>query len=136
VNWKLIIQLSLFGLVMAFATVFVVPPSIEPWVWLAVFAICAYLIARGAPRMHFLHGLLLGVANSVWITVVHVALFDQYLAHHAHEAEMMKSMPLPGRLIMLCVGPIVGVVSGILIGLFAMVAARLVRRGSQGPATA
>lgn len=132
-NWKLVAQLSLFGLAMAFATVFVVPSNVEPMLWLPIFVICAYLIAKHAPGKHFLHGLMLGIANSVWITGAHVMLFDAYLAHHAREAEMMKSMPmpLPPRLLMAIVGPCVGVVSGVVIGLFALVAAWLVRRGSQ-----
>jgi len=132
-NWKLVVQLSLFGLAMAFATVFVVPSNVEPMLWLPIFVICAYLIAKHAPGKHFLHGLMLGIANSVWITGAHVLLFDAYLAHHAREAEMMKSMPmpLPPRLLMAIVGPCVGVVSGVVIGLFALVAAWLVRRGSQ-----
>ena len=132
-NWKLILQLSLFGLVMAFATVFVVPSNLEPLLWLPIFIVCAWLIARFAPRFHFLHGLLLGVVNSVWVTAVHVALFDRYLAHHAKEAEMMRSstMPIPPRLLMACVGPVIGVVSGVVIGLFALVALWLVRRGAR-----
>lgn len=132
-NWKLVAQLSLFGLAMALATVFVVPSNVEPMLWLPIFVICAYLIAKHAPGKHFLHGLMLGIANSVWITGAHLLLFDAYLAHHAREAEMMKSMPmpLPPRLLMAIVGPCVGVVSGVVIGLFALVAAWLVRRGSQ-----
>ena len=35
-NNALIFKLSLFGLVMAFATVFVVPSSLEPWLWLPI----------------------------------------------------------------------------------------------------
>ena len=132
-NWKLVAQLSLFGLAMAFATVFVVPSNVEPMLWLPIFVICAYLIAKHAPGKHFLYGLMLGIANSVWITGAHLLLFDAYLAHHAREAEMMKSMPmpLPPRLLMAIVGPCVGVVSGVVIGLFALVAAWLVRRRSQ-----
>jgi hypothetical protein len=132
-NWKLILQLSLFGLVMAFATVFVVPSNLEPLLWLPIFIVCAWLIARSAPRLHFLHGLLLGVVNSVWITAAHVAFFDQYLAHHAKEAAMMRSSttPIPPRLLMACVGPVIGVVSGVLIGLLALVAVWILRRGSR-----
>jgi hypothetical protein len=135
VNWGLILQLSLFGLVMAFATVFIVPSNVEPLVWLVIFVICAFLIAKRAPGKVFLHGLLLGVANSVWITGVHVALFDQYLAHHAREAAMMKTMtvPIPPRLLMACVGPIVGVVSGVIIGLFAVVVGLIARPKSSAP---
>jgi hypothetical protein len=136
-NWKLVLQLSLFGLVMAFATVYVVPSNVEPMLWLPVFLICAYLIAKRAPGRVFVHGLMLGIVNSVWITGAHVLLFDAYLAHHAKEAEMMKSMPMPGspRLMMMIVGPCVGVISGVVIGLFALVAAWLVRRGSKAQAS-
>lgn len=42
---------------------------------------------------------------------------------------MMSSMPLPNspRLMMACVGPIIGIVSGGIIGLFAYVARKLVK---------
>jgi uncharacterized membrane protein len=44
---------------------------------------------------------------------------------------MMKTMPLPDspRLMMLMMGPVVGVVSGIVLGLFALVAAKILKRG-------
>jgi hypothetical protein len=135
-NWKLIFLLSLFGLAMAIATVFVVPSSVEPWVWLAIFLICAYAIARAVPSKLFLHGLLLGIANSVWVTAAHIGLFDAYMAHHAREAAMMQAatMPLPPRLMMACVGPIVGAISGVMLGLLAMVAGWMLNRGAR-PAT-
>src|SRR5262245_14175578 len=117
-NWKLILQLSLFGLAMAVATVYVVPSNLEPLLWLPIFLITAYVIAKRAPGKPFLHGLLVGIANSVWITSAHVLLFRPYLLHHPREAEMMNgsTMPIPPRLLMACVGPIVGVVSGAIIG--------------------
>ena len=135
-NGRLIGQLSLFGLAMAFATVFVVPSNVEPLLWLVIFLVCAYFIARGAPGKFFLHGLRLGIANSVWITAVHISLFDAYVAHHAKEAEMMKSMPTSPRLMMAIVGPIVGVVSGCVIGLLALAAAWFLKRGRREAPTA
>ena len=54
-NWKLIVLLSLFGLAMAIATVFVVPSNVEPLLWLVIFVACAWWIARGAPGKYFLH---------------------------------------------------------------------------------
>jgi hypothetical protein len=129
-NSKLILQLSLFGLAMGLATVFVIPSNIEPLFWLGIFVISAYLIATRCVSRYFLHGLFVGVANSVWVTASHIALFDQYIARHPREAAMMTSMPLPNqpRLMMALTGPLIGVVSGIVIGLFAVIAARLVRR--------
>ena len=44
-NWKLIFQLSLFGLAMGIATVYLIPGRFEPLVWLVIFAISAYAIA-------------------------------------------------------------------------------------------
>ncbi len=126
-NWKAIGELSLFGLAMGVATVFVIPSTIEPLFWVAIFAISAYVIARRCPGREFVHGVLVGVANSVWVTSSHELFFHPYMANHPQEAAMMSSMPLPDspRLMMALVGPVIGVVSGALIGLLALVARKL-----------
>lgn len=135
-NWKLIFGLSLLGLAMAIATVFVIPSDIEPVFWLAIFLVCAFLIARKQPDRHFLHGLLVGIVNSVWVTGAHILFFSQYIASHPKEAAMMTTMPLPNhpRLMMACVGPIVGVISGLIIGLLAFVAGKIVKPALKIPA--
>lgn len=132
-NWKLIFELSLFGLAMGIATVFLIPSNVEPVFWLAIFLFCAYVIARRCASRHFLHGLMVSIVNSVWITATHVVLFDQYIAHHAREAAMMQSMPsgISPRLMMALTGPVIGVISGLVLGTFAFVASRLVRRSAQ-----
>ena len=136
-NWKLVIQLSLFGLAMGVATVFLIPSSIEPIFWLVIFGICAYIIATRCSGRYFLHGLLVSMVNSVWVMASHVLLFDRYIANHPQEAAMMTSMPLPGspRLMMALVAPVIGVASGLVLGLFAVVAAKLVatRAGRTAP---
>ena len=127
-NWKLVFQLSLFGLAMGVATVFLIPSNVEPLFWLVIFAACAYIIATRCSGQHFLHGLLVSMVNSAWITASHILLFDRYIANHPQEAAMMPSMPLPGspRLMMALMGPVVGVVSGVVLGLFAIVARKLI----------
>src|SRR5258707_14300551 len=128
-DFKLILRLSLFGLVMAIATVFVIPSKVEPLCWLVIFLVCAVLIARRAPAKYFLHGFAVSLANCVWITSFHILFFDSYLARHPQEAAMMKTMPLPDspRLMMLLTGPVVGIVSGIVLGLFALIASKLLK---------
>jgi hypothetical protein len=135
-NWKLILQLSMFGLAMGLGTVFFIPSKVEPAFWLPIFLLCAYAVAGACPAGRFGHGVLLGIANSFWITSAHVLFFTQYIAGHAREAEMMKSMPMPDspRLMMAMTGPVIGVVSGVVIGLFALVAGKLFR--SNNPAAA
>jgi hypothetical protein len=132
-NWSLVARLSLFGLAMAFGTVFLVPPNVEPLLWLAIFLVCAVLIARGAERRHFLHGLALGLVNCVWVTGAHVAFAERYLAGHADEARFLASTPLVDspRLMMALTGPVIGVISGAVIGLLALGAARLLRWRAQ-----
>lgn len=135
-DWKLVFLLSLFGLAMAIGTVFVIPSNVEPIFWLIIFCLCAVLIARRLSSRHFAHGLMVGLVNSVWVTAAHIAFFDRYLANHPKEAAMTHSMPLPNspRLMMAIIGPVIGVVSGCVIGLFAFAAGKLVARKRRVPA--
>lgn len=135
-NWKVVLQASMFGLAMGLATVFLIPSRIEPLFWLLVFVVTAYLIARRCSGRYFVHGVLVGLANSVWVTASHVLLFDRYIANHPEEAAMMSSMPMPDspRLMMLLVGPIIGLISGAIIGLLAVIAARMPSSRARTPA--
>lgn len=132
-NWKLIFQLSLFGLAMGIATVFVIPSSIEPVFWLVIFVITAYAIARRCSNRYFLHGLFVSLVNSVWITAAHILLFDRYITNHRREAAMMASMPLPNspRTMMALMGPVVGLASGVVLGLLAMAAHKIMSRAAR-----
>ena len=125
---SLILKLSMFGLVMGVASVFWIPPNAEPFFWLPIFLICAYVIGRTAKKP-FLTGVLLGLANSVWITAAHILLSSEYLERHAREAAMMRTMPIPNspRLMMAMMGPIIGLVSGVIIGLLALLASKLAK---------
>src|SRR5580704_16796 len=114
-DWEIIFQLSLFGFALGIANVFVIPLNIEPMFWLVIFSICAYIIAKSHPTGRFVHGVLLGLANSVWITGMHLLRFDRYVAGHPQEVAMMKSMPLTSapKLLMGVTGAVVGLISGI-----------------------
>lgn len=129
-NWKLIFQLSLFGLAMAIATVFVIPSNIEPIFWLAIFIVCAYLIAKNCSEKYFLTGLFVSLLNAVWITTAHILLFNTYIDNHSQEAAMMSKMPIPDspKLMMLITGPIIGIISGLILGLLAFVASKILKK--------
>jgi hypothetical protein len=129
-NWKLIFQLSLFGLAMAISTVFWIPSNIEPFFWLAIFIICAYVIARNCQGKFFLHGLFVSLVNSIWITGMHILLFKSYVENHPKEMEMMTTMFLPThpRIQMAVTGPVIGLISGLVLGLFAFIASKIWKR--------
>ena len=127
-SWGLIFKLSMFGLVMAIATVFWIPSNVEPYFWLVIFLICGYVIGRSAQKPFFT-GLLLGLVNCVWITGAHIIFSVQYLESHPAEAAMMRTTPLPGspRLMMAVTGPVVGVISGVILGLLGLLGSKLGR---------
>jgi hypothetical protein len=125
VSWKLIFVLSLFGLAMGFATVFAIGPSLEPYAWLGVLVVCAWIIAKRAPGQFFLHGLLVCVVNSLWITAAHYLLFDKYAVNHASELAMMARMGAPKTMI-LAFGPVGGLGSGIVLGIVSFVMSKFV----------
>ena len=129
-NKKLIFQLSLFGLAMAIATVYVLPSNIEPIFWLLIAVICAYIIAKQCSGKYFLHGFLVSLVNCVWVTSAHVLLYNTYIANHSEEAAMMSGMPMPThpRVMMLVMGPVIGIASGIVFGLFAFIASRMIKK--------
>lgn len=131
-NWKLILQLSLFGFAMALATISLIPSTIEPVFWLLIFVVCAYLIAKNVSKKHFLHGFIVSLVNSVWVTAAHVSSFGTYLANHPEQAEMSARMPLPEhpQVMMLVTGPIIGAVSGLVLGLFSFVAGKIVKKST------
>jgi hypothetical protein len=132
-NWKLIFGLSLFGLAMGIGTVFVIPWNVEPFCWLVIFLICAYLIARSMASYRFLTGVALGVVNSIWITASHLIFFDRYVHHlggNAAEILTGNATPVvvpPPIIATLLGGPVIGLISGAVIGLLALLAGRFVR---------
>jgi hypothetical protein len=134
-NWKLILLLSLFGLAMGLATVSLIPSTIEPFFWLVIFVICAYIIATYAPGKFFLHGLLVSIVNGVWVTLAHASMFYTYISTHPEYMQMVEGLPptLSGhpRRLMFLIGPITGVMFGLVLGLFAWIASRLFRRSMQ-----
>ncbi len=129
-NIKLIFLLSLFGLAMAVATLSFIPAVIEPLIWLVIFVICAYLIAKNCTSKYFLNGFLVSILNSVWITGAHIIFASIYFSSHPQQAAVKGSIPLLNhpRLMMLITGPIIGVISGIILGLFAFIASKIVKK--------
>ena len=126
-NWPLTFTLSLFGLAMSVGTVFFISSTVEPFYWLAIFVVCAWVIARRAGRRVFMHGLMVGILNGVWMTTGHVLFFDRYATSHASEMGAFAAAPLPPRMLMFIVGPVIGVVSGAVLGLLAIGVSKVVR---------
>lgn len=133
-NWKIIFQLSLFGLIMAIGTVFIIPMMIEPIFWLAIFVVSAIVIVRACSGKYFLHGFLTSLANCVWIIAAHVIFYGTYMKNHPEMAKYPLAVPSHPRLSMVVMGIGVGVVCGLVLGLFAFIASKLIsKKGATAP---
>ncbi len=132
INWRLILGLSIFGLVMAFATISLIPEKTEPVCWLIVFAICAYIVVMNAPGKYFLHGFLISIVNSVWITAAHVLFATAYIANHPNVAAMNAKMPMlmqqHQRTSMIIMGLPFGVIFGLVLGTFCFIVAKIKKK--------
>ena len=115
---------------MAIATVFWIPSNIEPVYWLIIFIICAYFIALKSSGKYFMSGFWVSIANCVWITAFHIIFVREYMANHQLEAEMLAKMPFSDspRLMMLITGPVIGILSGLVLGLFAFLGSRILQK--------
>jgi hypothetical protein len=131
-NWKLIFLLSLFGLAMAGATISLVPSAVEPFLWLVIFLISSYCIAKYAPGRYFLHGLLVSILNSAWITATQFTFFHQYISAHPEFLQMIAGLPPDlashPRRMMVPIGLISGAFFGVILGLFAWVASKIFKK--------
>lgn len=131
-NWKIIFQLSIFGLIMAFATVSLIPENVEPAFWIVIFIFCAYVIAKTCSGNYFWQGFLLSMINCIWITAAHIAFRETYEAHHPNMLSLADNMPrylaVHPRLAMTVMGPVFGAMFGLVLGVFSLIASKIVHR--------
>jgi hypothetical protein len=129
-NWKIVLQLSLFGLIMAFGTLSLIAQSMEWPFWLAIFVFSAYIIAKRCTGSYFLNGFMVSIFNCFWILLVHLIFFSTFMKTHQMPANsgMPASMTTHPRVVMVVFGIIIGIISGLVLGLFAFVASKIVKK--------
>ncbi len=127
-KWTLILRLSLIELALTLASIFFLSPNLETILWLATVLFYAYAIGNGTRQYRFLHGILLGIVNAVWVSVVHAIFLARYLARHpvANSTIDMISHSRP-RLSLALTAIFTGIGQGIVIGVFAVVAGMMVK---------
>lgn len=131
-NWKLILQLSVFGLIMAFGTISLIPQKTEPLFWLIIFGFCAFVIAKACENKYFLHGFTVSMINCIWITIIHLIFRHTYFTTHPSihglNDSISSATSVHPRVVMMIVGIVSGVLSGVILGLFSYVASKLVKK--------
>lgn len=135
-NWKLILQLAVFGIAMGLGTVFFVSSLVELILWPIVFLLSAYVIAKHCARLRFLNGLIVGLLDSLLKTTVHMVFFNSYVARHSGEIAMIRQMTsaISPRQLILLSSPVWGLVFGTVIGLLAMLVGMFMKPSERGKA--
>jgi len=131
-NWKLIGSLSGFGMAMGIASVFGLTAGKEGFLWLLIGIFCAYWIARSQSAKFFHHGFLVGLLSGIVAPIIQAIFFSTYLANNPESAAQFNQLPagLEPRLFTLILAPIIGLISGLFLGLFAIVASKLMKKSS------
>lgn len=134
-NWRLILLLTLFGIVLAFAGVFGLPGRYEAIIWLIVFIIYAVIIVRKTTGKYFLHAFLISIMNGVWVGIIHAAFISTYLANHRVIRGIYKTIPLSyhRRIMTVIMGLALGVIMGVIAGLIAYAAEKTMKKKESAP---
>jgi hypothetical protein len=79
---------------------------------------------RYAPGKYFLHGFLVSFLNGIWISVIHSLFFTQYIQNNPEMMSDYNRLPpiADPRAMMLIIGPVIGAGTGVIAGLFAIIA--------------
>ena len=126
-KWRLITALSGLGLLMGFASVAGFSGGREGVAWLVIAAISAFVLSRSVPHAAFRHGFVAGLIGGIPAPLTQVALFPTYLANNPEMATKFQQVPggMSARGFVLAITPIIGVGSGLVLGVLALAASRL-----------
>lgn len=131
VNWKLILLLTPVGIAMGLLTLYWVPGRYEAVVGIPFFVLCAWFIGRYAHGRHFLHGFVQGMLNSGIATALHVVYSGVYFARHPQDAVLYARMSAESgatpQQAMMLMGAVVALMSGLVMGLFALIGRKTVK---------
>ena len=131
-HYKLILLFSSIGLLMGLLSVAGLTQGIEPFLWLIVGIITAWVVSRKVVRQ-FLHGFLIGLAWGTLNGIVQSLFFDTYMENNPHLRPDLESIPfISARLFVLAMGPVIGLLTGAVVGGMRWGAGKVKGRGERG----
>jgi hypothetical protein len=134
-NLRPILTLALSGLIIGLLSLFGLTRGIEPFLWLFIALGSAWWLAKSVASRPFLHGLFAGFLMGIGNSVMQSLFIDSYIASNPEAAQGLQQIPgnVSPRFFVLMVGPIIGMVYGLCLGLLTLLAIRLRKRASTEP---
>lgn len=135
-NWKLVVSLSGLGVLMGGASVLGLTRGFEGVLWLVLAALATVVMVRRAQTRPLLHGFFVGFIGGGLAPVVQFLFFSTYLANNPEVAKQFSRVPsgLGAHYFVLILAPIIGLVSGVVLGLMCWLGAWLAVRRKGPPA--
>ena len=116
-DWKVIIILSAFGLIMGLLSLKGFTQKIEPFLWLLFTIATALVVSKNIDSGTFLHGLLIGLFWGVINALTQSIFFDTYIANNPQARENFDKITfVQPRYFVLITGPVIGLVTGVVLG--------------------
>jgi len=125
-DWKVIIILSVIGLLMGLLSVQGFTQKIEPLLWLLFGIATSLILSRNIEQKAFLHGILIGLAWGILNGLTQSVFFDTYLTNNPSVQQNFQKKPfiLP-RYFVLVTGPIIGLITGLVLGRLSLLLKKL-----------
>ena len=114
---------------MGFISVFGIIQNIEWLLWLLIAIVSGYVLAKRTKRLLFTHASITGLFMGILYAIILSSLFDMYLANNL-ESEGFKQwdITIEPQYFLLMVGPFVGIVYGLVIGVFALIIKKISKK--------
>lgn len=133
-KWRLMVSLSVFGVLMGGASVFGFTQGIEWLLWLIIALISAFLMARSLQTRFFASAFLTGLLMSLLNGLTQSVFFQTYLAHNVPVAEGFQQFQegLNPRVFVLFSSVVIGSIYGALIGLLTLLGRKFIKFPESG----
>lgn len=116
-NWTLILFLSLFGVLLGILSVLGFTKKAEPLLWLVVGLFTVFFLSKKISEMIFWHGFAIGIFWGCLNSLIQSLFFKTYLINNPKYTEAYnKSSRLKPRYLILIVGPLLGLLTGAVLG--------------------
>jgi len=116
-NWTIILVLAFPGLIMGVLAINGYTQKIEPFLWLLFGLATALILSKNISSKPIFHALLIGLFWGVLNGLFQSFFFDQYIANNPGLQDRFKqSKFLQPRQMVLVTGPVIGLVTGVVLG--------------------
>lgn len=115
-NQKIILQLGLFGALMALITIMGWGQNMELFIWLFMTIASSMIIKRNIKKHLFLHCILIGLSWGVDCSIVQALFFNQLKTNNpTYGLNYLENFTISAKFILIVVGTIIGGMTGLIL---------------------